>query len=89
MAGALSDDRIFVTIVGHTGSAGDAAANLSLSEARAALAADMAEALGIAPERITARGVGGGAPLDKQTNENARAYQSRLARIDVTLQLRR
>ncbi|MEM8803590.1 MAG: OmpA family protein [Pseudomonadota bacterium] len=89
LAGAVADERIHVTIVGHTGSAGDDAANLELSEERADLAQTMAVTLGIPASRITARGVGGAAPLAKEDGESDRAYQSRLARVEVSLQMRR
>lgn len=86
---ALKDERVHVTILGHTGSAGDPAANLVLSEQRAAIAEALARDLGIAPDRMTARGLGGASPLPKEDGEGDRAYQSRLARVDVSLQLRR
>ncbi|MEL6582968.1 MAG: OmpA family protein [Pseudomonadota bacterium] len=86
---ALPDERVHVTILGHTGTAGDAAANLALSQERAALASDLAQVMGISPDRITAQGVGGAAPLSRDSGESDRAYQARLARVDVSLQLRR
>lgn len=86
---ALKDDRIDVVILGHSGTLGDGAANLELSEARAAAALALAEDLGIATSRLTARGVGGGAPLVQEDGEGDRAYQSRLSRVEVTLQMRR
>lgn len=86
---ALIDDRIHVTVLGHTGDVGDSAANLALSEERAALVQSMAEDLGLARDRITSRGMGGGAPLAQLDGESDRAYQARLARVEVTLQLRR
>lgn len=89
LASALADERLHVTILGHTGDAGDAAANLSLSEARAELARAMAADLGFAPGRVTSRGVGGAAPLSKEDGESDRAHQSRLARVEVSLQMRR
>ena len=88
-AQALPDERVHVTILAHSGSAGDEAANLALSEDRAALAAQMAIDLGIPADRITAQGVGGASPLQKQDGEAERTYQSRLARVDVSLQMRR
>lgn len=89
LAEALPDDRIHVTILGHTGDVGDASANLSLSEDRADLAKTLAEEMAISGNRISARGVGGAAPLPRLDGETARAYQSRLARVEVTLQMRR
>lgn len=89
LARALPDERVHVTIVGHSGDVGDAAANLSLSEERAALAQSLALGLGIAADRITARGVGGASPLAQEDGESDRAYQARLARVEVSLQVRR
>ena len=89
LSGALADERIHVTILGHTGDAGDASANVTLSEARAELARQMAVDLGLPTDRITARGIGGASPLPKEDGESDRAYHSRLARVEVSLQLRR
>ncbi|MEO1611379.1 MAG: OmpA family protein [Pseudomonadota bacterium] len=89
LARALTDERIHVTILGHTGDAGDAAANLALSEERAALAAAMAAELGVSPERVLARGLGGASPLARESGESDRAYQARLARVEASLQMRR
>ena len=86
---ALPDERIHITILGHTGDAGDASANLSLSEERASLVEEMALDLGIARDRITSRGVGGASPLPKTDGESDRAHQARLARVEVALQMRR
>ncbi|MFQ6550128.1 OmpA family protein [Aestuariibius sp. 2305UL40-4] len=89
LAQALPDDRMQVVIIGHTGDAGNADANLALSAERADVAAAMARALGILPNRITVTGVGGASPLPKLEGERARAHQSRLARVEVSLQMRR
>lgn len=89
LAAALPDERVHVTIVGHTGDAGDAAANLELSEERAAVALAMAQDMGFPPDRITSSGVGGASPLSKESGESDRAFQSRLARVEVSLQVRR
>ncbi|MEL7462696.1 MAG: OmpA family protein [Pseudomonadota bacterium] len=89
LASALADERVHVAIVGHTGEAGDLAANLALSEERAALAAAMATEMGVDLARISQAGVGGAAPLPKASEEGDRAHQSRLARVEVSLQVRR
>ncbi|MCH2163336.1 MAG: OmpA family protein [Marinovum sp.] len=86
---AAQDQRFIVTILGHTGSQGDAAANLALSEKRAALAAQIAQDLGVPLENITASGIGGAAPFDKEDGQGDRAYQAALARVEVSLQRRR
>ncbi len=89
LARALADARMQVIILGHSGTAGETAANMTLSLARAETAAALARELGITHEQITVTGVGGANPLTKDSDESDRAYQSRLARVDVTLQLRR
>jgi len=89
LARALPDERMHVTILAHTGSTGDSHANIKLSQERAAFVEALAKDLGIAQERITARGLGGSAPLGKDPGESERAFQSRLARVEVALQLRR
>lgn len=89
LAQAALDDRIDITIVGHSGTAGDAEANSALSQTRADTVLEAAAALGIARGRITSIGLGGGSPLAQESGESDRAWQSRLARVDVSLQVRR
>ena len=89
LADALADERVAVTIVGHTGDAGDTEANQTLSVERAEMVRQVAAGMGIAPARMNAQGVGGAAALPKQDGESARAYQARLARVEVALQMRR
>ncbi|MEM6477775.1 MAG: OmpA family protein [Pseudomonadota bacterium] len=89
LAEALADERLNVTIIGHTGDAGDPQANLALSDERAALALEIAQSMGISAAQLSAQGVGGGAPLARLEGESERAHQIRLARVTVALQLRR
>lgn len=89
LAQAATDGRIAVTVIGHSGTQGDDNANLVLSEARATLVAEMAEAMGIDATRLSAAGIGGSAPFDKPDGTSGRAYEASLARVDVTLQVRR
>ena len=89
LAGALADDRVHMTILGHSGDRGDAAANRALSEARAEAAATVAREMGLPAARITASGVGGSDPVPRRDGESDRAYQARLARVEVSLQVRR
>ncbi|MGR3491571.1 MAG: OmpA family protein [Shimia sp.] len=89
LSSALTDDRVHITIVGHSGTQGDEAANRTLSDERATVAAQLARSLGIPANRMTARGVGGGAPLPRMDGESDRAWQSRLARVEVSLQRQR
>lgn len=67
-----------VTLVGHTDSSGDAAANLALSQARAAAVRDWLVARGIAPARLDAQGVGALAPRDTNATEEGRARNRRV-----------
>lgn len=86
---AAQDDRITVIITGHSGTTGDADANRALSDERAALVRDIALELGVDASRLTAAGIGGGAPLAQGADEGERAWQARLARVEVSLQVRR
>ena len=86
---ALRDDRMRVIIVGHSGTSGDATANQQLSEARATFAADIATDIGIAPARIDFVGVGGAAPSVRPEGMAERAWQAELARVEITIQVRR
>lgn len=89
LAEATRDTRYAVIITGHTGSQGDAAANLALSEERAQAVAAIAADVGLEASALTVAGVGGGAPLPRIEGQSDRAYQTALARADVTLQVRR
>ena len=86
---AIRDDRLAVVIVGHTGTQGEPAANLALSESRAEAARAIAVSAGIPTERITVTGVGGGAPLPREPGQSERAHEAELARVEITLQVRR
>lgn len=89
LAKAAKDERIAVIITGHTGTQGDEGANIALSEDRANVAAALAEEMGVTADNIHAGGAGGGSPLPKQDGMSDRAHQSTLARVEVTLQVRR
>jgi len=78
-----------VVIVGHSGMEGESSSNLELSEKRAASAQGIAFEMGIAPERVLAAGVGPGAPLPREAGQPDDVYEARLARVEVTLQVRR
>ncbi len=85
---AVQDSQFHVSIIGHTGSQGDPAANLDLSEARAGLASEIAADLGIAADRIDAHGVGGASPLAREDGLSDRAYQALLSRVEISIQAR-
>ncbi len=89
LGAALEDERISVTIIGHSGTQGDAAANLTLSTQRAEAIAAIAREMGLPGGRVTVSGVGGGDPLPREDGQSDRAFESALARADVTLQVRR
>ena len=72
-------------ITGHTGTTGDGAANLALSQTRADLTRDMMLSQGVTAERIlSTTGVGGGSPLARQTDQTDREYQRSLSRVTIT-----
>jgi len=83
------DDRIILRITGHSGTQGDEAANLALSEERAEAARTIALAAGFPLRRIDwTGGVGGGAPLSRDADQSDRAYQTGLARVTLSWQVR-
>jgi outer membrane protein OmpA-like peptidoglycan-associated protein len=86
---ATRDDRIDLTIVGHSGTSGDVVANQDLSEARAMVAAEIAESMGIGADRIVSFGMGGDAAFARPEGVSERTWQAELARVEVTLQVRR
>ncbi len=77
------DEDLVVTIEGHTGTRGDADANMTLSEDRADVVRDALVDEGVAPERILVEAHGAEEPLPQLDNEADRAYQMRLSRVDV------
>lgn len=89
LAPAVVDDRVTVVISGHTGDAGDATANLALSQDRADAVQTIAVELGITPDRLIVNAYGGAAPLPQDNDESDRVYQARLARVEVSLQVRK
>jgi len=89
LAPAVQDDRLSVIIVGHSGLQGESAARLALSEKRAASAQGIALEMGIPPERVSATGVGRDAPLPRKAGQSEDAHEAMLARVEVTLQMRR
>ncbi|GAB5387342.1 MAG: hypothetical protein Alpg2KO_03100 [Alphaproteobacteria bacterium] len=80
-----ADDGLGAVIEGHTGTNGDAAANLALSEQRAETVADELRGLGIASDRIQTTGLGGGSPLPRDADESERNWQSRNSRVEIIL----
>jgi outer membrane protein OmpA-like peptidoglycan-associated protein len=67
-----------VLVVGHTDNTGTAAYNLSLSERRAAAAADYLVVLGVKKDRIDTRGMGEREPIASNETERGRELNRRL-----------
>nr|WP_239479732.1 OmpA family protein [Actibacterium sp. 188UL27-1] len=79
---AAANPRIGLRITGHTGTTGDAAANLTLSNVRANVARQMAQTLGIPDDNILfAGGVGGANP--PPGDDSSREAQRAMARVTV------
>lgn len=74
-----------VVVSGHTGSRGDTQANVALSEQRADTIAGLLSDQGLDPERIETAGLGGAELLTQQDGESDRAYQRRLARVEILI----
>lgn len=75
-----------VIVKGHTGTRGDAAANLGLSRQRAAAVVRyLQEAHGIDQNRLHFIGHGANKPLVQKPGESNRAYQYRLPRVELYL----
>ena len=72
------DPAMTMRIEGHTDSSGDAGYNLSLSQARADAVASYVTAAGIAPERVTAIGMGEDAPVASNETAEGRARNRRI-----------
>ena len=65
-------------VVGHTDGTGSAAANLALSQARAARVREALLARGVAPGRLEAVGMGPNAPVATNDTEDGRARNRRV-----------
>src|SRR3989344_1154792 len=75
-----------ILIEGHTGTRGDAAENLQLSQDRAeAVARYLMVTYDVKQNRLRAAGYGGQTPLKKNFDETDRSHQGRLARVVVKL----
>jgi OOP family OmpA-OmpF porin len=70
---------ITLTITGHTDNQGTADYNQALSQRRAdAIVAALVHSYGIAPGRLTARGMGASAPVASNGTEEGRARNRRV-----------
>jgi OOP family OmpA-OmpF porin len=83
VGGSLACMSAHITVEGHTDSDGDATANQTLSEARAAAVVDYLVAAGIRPDRLTAVGFGATRPVG--SNDTAEGKQMN-RRIDFQVE---
>lgn len=82
----IGEERILFHVLGHTGERGDVAANLDLSKKRAAHVADLLQKAGVSDDRISfVDGVGAADPLPALSDETESARQRRMARVVVTV----
>lgn len=86
LATVAPDARIHLLLSGHTGTQGDAEANLELSVERAEATRSIALDLGISNDRIQIAGHGGLMPLERQPEQSEREFQRSLARVTVSAQ---
>lgn len=74
----LRCDTARIEISGHTDATGDAAANMTLSQARADAVLDYLSARGVPRARLTGKGVGAEQPLGDNATEAGRALNRRI-----------
>lgn len=75
-----------IVVRGHTGTGGEADANLSLSQSRAqAVAEYLLGTYNMNTNRLRALGYGGSRPLPREEGESERAWGYRLPRVEVSL----
>lgn len=75
-----------ILVKGHTGSGGDADANMELSKSRAqTVASHLLSTFNIDANRVRAVGYGAEQPLPRLAGESDRAYGYRLPRVEVSL----
>ncbi len=72
------DPALVFELGGHTDSAGDRAANMALSEARAAAVAAYMEAAGVPGTRLAAIGYGPDTPVERNDTSDGRAKNRRI-----------
>jgi outer membrane protein OmpA-like peptidoglycan-associated protein len=77
--------KVHATIGGYTDNTGDADANVKLSQDRAANVVSNLVSMGVAPNRLTAKGYGDAHPVGDNSTEEGRAENRRIA-IRITQQ---
>lgn len=86
VADALLDAPTTVAVItGHTGPEGDPAANLSLSEQRAAAVAERLTAAGVPSDRLRIRGAGGAVPPPDIADASAAERAAATKRAEIRL----
>jgi outer membrane protein OmpA-like peptidoglycan-associated protein len=70
---------VHLKIGGYTDNSGDATANLQLSQDRATTVMNELVGMGIAPDRLEAKGYGESYPIATNTTEEGRARNGRVA----------
>jgi hypothetical protein len=79
-----ADPSLRLEIQGHTDNVGQKAANLALSQARAAAVRDeLIKTFGIAPDRLTATGFGDTKPVADNSTEQGRAQNRRVELVKM------
>ncbi|MBL7802921.1 MAG: OmpA family protein, partial [Saprospiraceae bacterium] len=79
MASMMQKNKVFnVKLLGYTDDSGTSAYNLDLSKRRAEAARTALVGLGVAPERISAEGLGEADPVAPNTTEANRARNRRV-----------
>ena len=81
----LSNPRYRAVVQGHTGTLGEAEANLVLSQRRAEVVDRALTDAGVPADRIELLAIGESAPLELTENESEATYQRRLGRVEITL----
>lgn len=82
---SVSRPEASIVVSGHSGSRGDTQANINLSKQRAEAIEQRLADQGLNLDRIEVVGLGGSELLPRKENESERAYQRRLARVDILI----
>ena len=75
---AVQCPSLVIEVVGHTDSSGEEAANLAISEARAAAVVDYMVSRGLPTRRLSGTGAGSSRPLVAESNRNSRRLNRRV-----------
>lgn len=75
---AVQCPGLVIEVIGHTDSSGEEAANLAISEARAATVVDYMVSRGLPAHRLSGTGAGSSRPLVAESNRNSRRLNRRV-----------